>query len=118
MKAGIAASTVVLAALAATAQTEAATPPKQRPLTEHWSCENGRTVDINYHPRRERVPAWITYLGNRVEVSRKRAPDGNTFVSKDGKVSWTEDDGVGTLQYEGLLDPPVACRKTNKQREG
>ena len=60
------------------------------------------------------MPAWITYLGNRVEVLRKRAPDGNTFASKDGKVSWTEGDGVGTLQYEGLLDAPVACRKTNK----
>jgi len=118
MKAGIAAGTVVLAALAATTRAEAATPPKQRPLTEHWSCENGRTVDINFHPRRERVPAWITYLGNRVEVRRKRAADGNTFESKDGKVSWTEDNGVGTLQYEGLLEPPVACRKTNNGRVG
>ena len=101
----------------------AATPPagaasKQRALTENWTCENNRVVDINYHPRRERVPAWITYLGNRVEVQRKRLPDGNTFASKDGKVSWTEDDGVGTLTFEGLLDAPVACRKSTKPREG
>jgi hypothetical protein len=89
---------------------------KPRPLTEHWICENNRTVDINYHPRRERVPAWITYLGNRVEVRRKRAPDGNTFASKDGKVSWTEDDGVGTLQFEGLLDAPVACRRSSQEK--
>ena len=107
---------LLIVALAATAPSHAAT--KQRPLTEHWSCENSRVVDINYHPRRERVPAWITYLGNRIEVRRKRAPDGNTFSSTDGKVSWTEDDGVGTLQYEGLLDAPVTCRKSTKPREG
>jgi hypothetical protein len=120
VKRWIARSAVVLGALAAAAASAAGAvaPPKQRPLTEHWSCENSRTVDINYHPRREREPAWITYLGNRVEVRRKRAPDGNTFASKDGKVSWTEDGSVGALQYEGLLDAPVACRKTNKQREG
>lgn len=102
----------VIVALAAAAPAGAAS--KQRPLTEHWACENNRVVDINYHPRRERVPAWITYLGNRIEVRRKRAPDGNTFASTDGKVSWTEDDGVGTLRYEGLLDAPVACRKSAK----
>ena len=104
---------IVFVALAAALPSAAA--PRQRALTEHWTCENDRVVDINYHPRRERVPAWITYLGNRVEVQRKRAPDGNTFTSKDGKVSWTEDDGVGTLQYEGLLDAPVACRRSAKR---
>jgi hypothetical protein len=95
---------------------QATTTPKQRPLTENWTCENDRVVAINYHPRKERVPAWITYLGNRVEVSRKRGPEGNTYVSKDGKVSWEEDASIGTLHYEGLLDTPVACRKTDKSQ--
>ena len=113
-----AACAIVLAASWHAAPARAATTSKQKPLTEYWTCENNRSVDINFNPRRERVPAWITYLGNRVEVRRKRAPDGNTFASKDGKVSWTENDGVGTLHYEGLLDTPVTCRKADKPREG
>jgi hypothetical protein len=109
------ATALALAAAGLAADVQAATPPpKQRPLTENWTCENDRVVAINYHPRKERVPAWITYLGNRVEVRRKRAPEGNTYASKDGKVSWQESAGTGTLHYEGLLDTPVACRKADK----
>ena len=116
MRHGRPAAALALVALTLASGALATTPPKQRPLTENWTCENDRIVAINYHPRKERVPAWITYLGNRVEVRRKRAPDGNTYASADGKVSWQEDASIGTLHYEGLLDTPVACRKAEKSQ--
>ena len=56
---------IVLAALATAAPVDALlAQAKSRPITREWQCDNGRIVLVNYHPRRIREPAWLTYLGN------------------------------------------------------
>ncbi len=80
---------------------------KNKPITKQWECDNGRVVTINYHPYRIREPAWLTYLGNRHEVRRKRVDQGIAASSADGKVQWHGNNAM--LQYAGLLDAPVAC---------
>ncbi|GIL04428.1 hypothetical protein FBR04_05245 [Betaproteobacteria bacterium PRO7] len=106
----LALAALVCAALAA-AQTSFAQsrPAKPRPITREWQCENGRVVLVNYHPRRIREPAWLTYLGNRVEIARVRVGRDIVAASADGKIHWNESADRATLEYAGLLDAPLAC---------
>ena len=83
--------------------------PQPKPITREWNCTNGRTVLVNYHPRRIGEPAWLTYLGNRIEVARKRVPSGIAATSSDGKVNWHEQGNTAQLEFEGLLDQPLQC---------
>lgn len=101
---------LVCAALAA-AQTSFAQsrPAKPRPITREWQCDNGRIVLVNYHPRRIREPAWLTYLGNRVEIARVRVDKSIVATSTDGRIHWRESGHTATLEYAGLLDAPLAC---------
>ncbi|HEU0203446.1 MAG TPA: MliC family protein [Burkholderiaceae bacterium] len=103
--------TVLLAAAAIAATAHAQTQRKDRPITSTWECDNGRTVLFNAHPRRPREEAWVTYLGNRVEVHLKRGADGARFASKDGKVTWQTSGAQATLEFAGLLDQPLSCRR-------
>lgn len=105
---------LLAAALAAAAGASLAqgNPPKQRAITKHWQCENGREVTINYHPYRIREPAWLTYLGNRHEVARKRVDKGIAASTPDGKVQWHEIGSNAMLQYAGLVDQPMSCSLT------
>jgi hypothetical protein len=99
----------LLAALApglAFAQTKPAQP---KPITREWNCTNGRVVQVNYHPRRMYEPAWLTYLGNRIEVSRKKVASGIAATSADGKVNWHEQGNSAELEFAGLLDAPLHC---------
>jgi hypothetical protein len=84
-------------------------PAKPTPITREWQCENGRIVLVNYHPRRIREPAWLTYLGNRVEIARVRVDKSIVATSADGKTHWRESADRATLEYAGLLDAPLAC---------
>jgi hypothetical protein len=84
-------------------------PGKPRPITREWQCENGRVVLVNYHPRRIREPAWLTYLGNRIEISRVRVGRDIVATSADGRIRWNESADRATLEYVGLLDAPLAC---------
>ena len=93
------------------AQTKQAQP---KPITREWTCENGRIVLVNYHPRRIREPAWLTYLGNRIEVTRKRDDAGIAATSADGKVSWHERGNAAQLEFAGLLDQPLQCEAKAK----
>lgn len=104
------AAVALLGALAAAAPVAAQTKPGQpRPITREWTCANGRIVLVNYHPRRIREPAWLTYLGNRIEVTRKRVETGIAAMSTDGKVNWHERGNAAQLEFEGLLDQPLQC---------
>jgi membrane-bound inhibitor of C-type lysozyme len=98
--------TAALAAAPVAAQTRL---PQPRPITREWTCDNGRVVLVNYHPRRILEPAWLTYLGNRVEVARKRVASGVAATSADGKVNWHEKGNEATLEFAGLLDAPLHC---------
>jgi hypothetical protein len=101
---------LVLAALAAAVPVDVSrAQAKPRPITREWHCENGRIVLVNYHPRRIREPAWLTYLGNRVEVSRKRVERGIAAASADGKVNWHETGNSAVLEFQGLLEQPLHC---------
>jgi hypothetical protein len=82
---------------------------KNTPITRQWECANGRVVTINYHPFRIKEPAWLTYFGNRHEVSRKRVDQGIAASSADGKVQWHEIGSNAMLQYAGLLEQPISC---------
>jgi membrane-bound inhibitor of C-type lysozyme len=84
-------------------------PPQQKPITREWNCANGRIVLVNYHPRRILEPAWLTYLGNRIEVTRKRVDSGIAATSADGKVNWYEKGNSAELEFAGLLDQPLHC---------
>jgi len=102
------AATIVATALpfALPAQTKL---PQSKPITRTWNCTNGRVVFVNYHPRRMLEPAWLTYLGNRIEVARKRVDSGIAATSADGKVNWHEKGNSAELEFEGLLDQPLHC---------
>ena len=84
-------------------------PAQPKPITREWNCTNGRTVLVNYHPKRIGEPAWLTYLGNRIEVSRKRVASGIAAESADGKVNWHEKGNEAVLEFAGLLDEPLHC---------
>ncbi|MCS6944822.1 MAG: MliC family protein [Sutterellaceae bacterium] len=106
------ASLLSLFAAAAAADTRVG---KHRALTHEWHCDNGRVVLINFHPRRPQEDAWLTYLGNRVPVTRQAAGAGIAYVSADGRVRWFERGEEGSLQFGGLLDAPLPCqRRTNR----
>lgn len=101
---------VLLAGLTCALLASAAEPPKKnKAITREWTCDNGRTVLVNYHPLRIREPAWLTYLGNRVEVQRKRVDRGIAATSGDGKINWHEQGNSAELEYQGLLDQPLHC---------
>ena len=100
-------ATVLVAALLSAAPVLAQNKPK--PITREWHCDNGRTVLVNYHPRRIREPAWLTYLGNRIEVARTRVDTGIAAASADGKVNWYEKGNSAELEFVGLLDQPLHC---------
>jgi hypothetical protein len=100
----------ICAALAAAAGAHAqSAPAKPKPITREWQCENGRVVLVNYHPRRMREPAWLTYLGNRVEIARVRVDGLIVATSADGRIHWRESGHTAMLEYAGLLDAPLAC---------
>jgi membrane-bound inhibitor of C-type lysozyme len=84
-------------------------PAQPKPITREWNCTNGRTVLVNYHPKRIAEPAWLTYLGNRIEVTRKRVASGIAAASADGKVNWHEKGNEAVLEFAGLLDEPLHC---------
>jgi hypothetical protein len=88
---------------------------KPKPITREWHCDNGRVVLVNYHPRRIREPAWLTYLGNRIEVARTRVDRGITATSGDGKVNWHETGNSAELEFAGLLDQPLHCEAKPEQ---
>ena len=83
--------------------------PQPKAITREWICDNGRKVLVNYHPRRLREPAWLTYLGNRIEVARTRIDAGIAAASADGKVNWYEKGNAAQLEFEGLLEQPLHC---------
>jgi hypothetical protein len=87
---------------------------KDRPITRYWQCDNGRTVTINFHPWRPREEAWLTYVGNRVEVHRVSTPSGIGYDDKAGKVKWREQGQQAQLVFEGLVDTPLPCKLTPK----
>lgn len=89
------------------ATTQANRQPK--PIIREWHCDNGRTVQVNYHPRRMGEPAWLTYLGNRIEIARTRVDAGVAASSADGRVSWQETGNDAKLEFVGLLDRPLHC---------
>ncbi len=103
------AALAVAALAAAQASLAQSRPGKPRPITREWQCENGRVVLVNYHPRRIREPAWLTYLGNRIEISRVRVGRDIVATSADGRIRWNESADRATLEYVGLLDAPLAC---------
>lgn len=100
----------------AIAQSTSTKRNQPRPITREWNCENGRSVQVNYHPRRIREPAWLTYLGNRVEIARARVEGGISGTSADGKVRWQESGNDATLEYDGLLDQPLHCQAKQPER--
>jgi hypothetical protein len=84
-----------------------------RAFTTEWTCENGRIVLINAHPRRPREVAHVTYLGNRVPVKPKGPAAEGRHVSEDGKVIWQWRGNQGLLSFDGLLPEPVVCTRNN-----
>lgn len=109
MKRSAVAALAVAALAAAQPSFAQGKPAKPRPITREWQCDNGRVVLVNYHPRRMREPAWLTYLGNRVEIARVRVDRSIVATSADGRIHWTENADRATLEYAGLLDAPLAC---------
>ena len=92
--------------------------PQPKPITREWICDNGRTVSVNYHPRRINEPAWLTYLGNRIEVARTRVDAGIVATSADGKVNWHEKGKSADLEFAGLLDQPLHCELKTPNKPG
>lgn len=101
----------------ATADAQAATVGKDRPITRTWKCENNRTVLINFNPRRVREEAWLTYGGDRAAVYRVQVDSGVAYASKDGKVQWHERGDDGVVEFEGATDKPVSCRRVQPERK-
>ncbi len=102
----------IVAAIAgfAAAPTLAQNTGPLRPITTEWECDNGRAVLFNFHPRRAREEAWVTYIGNRVEVRLS----GARYASADGKVTWQIKGDDATLEFAGLLEQPLSCKKKSK----
>jgi len=110
-----AALATALAPCLASAQTR---PTQPKPITREWNCTNGRTVLVNYHPKKIAEPAWLTYLGNRIEVTRKRVASGIAAESADGKVNWHEKGNSAELEFAGLLDQPLHCESKAPNKPG
>lgn len=100
---------LALALFTAAAAHAQAQRPQQKPITREWNCDNGRNVMVNYHPRRIREPAWLTYMGNRIEIARARVDAGIAAASADNKVRWVETGNQANLEFDGLLDQPLRC---------
>ena len=103
------AAAMLAAALAPALVLAQTKPTHPKPITREWNCTNGRSVLVNYHPKKIAEPAWLTYLGNRIEVTRKRVASGIAAESADGKVNWHEKGNEALLEYAGLLDEPLHC---------
>lgn len=87
-----------------------------RSFTTEWTCDNGRKLLINAHPRRPREEAHISYTGNRIEVRLQGPVAGGRYASADGKVIWQidpTDRNRGELSYTGLLPQPVSCTRND-----
>lgn len=109
-----AAAAAALAGMAANAQAPApARVGKDRPITRQWACETGRELLLNFNPRRVKEEAWLTYGGSRAAVYRVRAESGVAYASKDGKVKWHEQGDEGTVEFAGVIDAPVLCRRVS-----
>lgn len=94
---------------------EPASVGRDRPLTSTWLCENERSVLLNSHPRRRVEEAWLTYAGTRVAVERVLSAAGISFGSADGKVKWQEQGDEATLEFAGLLEQPLLCRRQDNR---
>ena len=103
---------IALATGAASAPAQSSNTATTRAFTTEWTCDNGRTVLINAHPRRPREVAHVTYLGNRVSVKPKGPASEGRHVSEDGKVVWQWKGNEGQLSYEGLLPEPITCTRS------
>jgi hypothetical protein len=85
---------------------------KDRPINRVWKCDNARTVTINFHPRRPREEAWLTYAGRRVEVQRVPTASGIGYADKDGKLKWRETGDAAVFEFPELLPAPINCQLT------
>lgn len=104
--------TVIVAAPAAAQSNTSPT----RSFTTEWTCDNGRKLLINAHPRRPREEAHISYIGNRVEVRLQGPVADGRYASADGKVVWQldpTDRQRGQLSYAGLLPQPIHCTRND-----
>ena len=88
-----------------------------RTFTTEWMCDNGRLLRINVNPRETSGPAWLTYLGERVEMSGKPAASGVRYESEDGKVSWHSKGNEGQLTFDALLSEPITCKLKSDRPE-
>jgi hypothetical protein len=107
-----AAATLAAVALALhTGGAAASNTATSRSFTSEWLCDNGRTLLVNAHPARPLEEAWITYGGQRVEVTlqpgSKDAPQ--RFASKDGRLVWARLKDSSMLQFTGVLEQPLTC---------
>jgi hypothetical protein len=87
-----------------------------RSFTTEWTCDNGRKLLINAHPRRPREEAHLSYVGNRVEVRLQGPVAEGRYASADGKVVWQVDPtdrNRGQLSYAGLLPQPMSCTRND-----
>lgn len=101
-----------------------------RSFTSEWQCDNGRSLLVNAHPARPREDAWLTYAGQRIEVSLQPvslqpvSPQPGTkdeaqrFASNDGKVVWARQKNSSMLQFKGVLEQPVACTLKSTTQSG
>jgi len=105
---------VLTAAQGASAQNTRPT----RAFTTEFTCDNGRTLLINAHPRRPREVTHLTYVGNRVEMRLEGTVAEGRYVGRDGKVEWvwsTIRRTEGRLRFDGLPDTPVTCVRTEPE---
>ena len=103
------------AALLATADASNTAPT--RTFTTEWICDNGRLLRFNGNPREPSGPAWLTYLGERVEMSGKPAASGVRYESEDGKITWHSKGSEGQLTFETLLSEPMTCKLKSDRPE-
>ncbi len=113
---GLLAPLLIAAGGAGAQPPEPAAVGRDRPLTSTWVCENERSVLLNAHPRRRNEEAWLTYAGTRVAVEHKRSASGVSFASRDGKVKWAEKGDEATLEFSGLLNGPITCRRQDTRK--
>jgi membrane-bound inhibitor of C-type lysozyme len=105
----------MLAVLAQPAAFASNTAPS-RSFTSEWTCENGRAVLVNAHPRRPREVASITYAGNRFVVHPAPAAAGVRYASSDGGLVWHRQGAEAILEYPSQLERPIRCTlKTSKK---
>ncbi len=102
--------TALLVACAAGAQPSNTKPT--RAFTSEWTCDNGRSLLVNAHPRRPREVTHITYIGNRVEMKLDGPVADGRYVGRSGQVEWLwsrSNPNEGRLRFDGMPDTPVTC---------